>query len=1134
MKAKITLKSLLLLCALIVGGANSAWADDSTLSFTKACGGSGTSNDGLAWTVSSDASESTFDSTSGIHYGTTNATVEYVTLTTTNLYTKLSGKKITKIVVNARDAQSNASITVSVGSTSFTANKDNPSISNSSQNFTFDGEAIVGTTDQVIVDVRRSSEMKKAIYVKSVVITYETVSSSTPSITTSNVEIAHNATNGSIGYQLANATGNVSASVTSGDWLTLGTVTASAVPFTCSANTATTARTAQVKLSFTGATDKVVTVTQAAAGVANPSINVTSSSPTSFSYVEGNGPSDASTISVSGSNLTANISISFGDNSDYEMSLAANGTYTNSLTLTQSEGTVSKTTIYFRLKAGLAKGTHNGTLTLSSTGATDVVINLSGTVTGQTNTINVDDNVTGGTIEANLATAYKGQTVTLNYSVESGYWLSDIVITKTSDGSATNIIATKGTGNSYTFEMPDYDVAVTAKFVEVYTSGTFAKYSNDITEGYYVITYSTNALKNSVTSNRFDNGTFTATNNLITNPDGGVVWYIKPNGNYWNIYNVDGAKYAAGTGTKNQGALIDAVTDYAKWTVTQSNGTFQFENYGRSQASSDSGNKWLRNNGTNGWACYANTTGGALTLYKLTDLVERTITFDGNGGTYNEATTYTQNVYDGVQAKLDANKFTKTDYEFAGWNTNANGENGTAYADGANITVTGSDLTLYAQWAPLYTLTVDANIVGGSVGVEGNATSAIDGTEITLTATPTAGHKFSAWNVYKAGDESTTVTVSDENKFSMPAYNVVISATFEEVQTYSLITNANQLVSGKHYIIVGKSANTTKVMGAQSNNNRAAVAVTETNNKITETDGVYEFVLCGPDANGRYALYDATGFLYAAGSSSNYLRTQTVNDKDGKWAISFADGKTTIDATGSSNRSVMQFNSGNSIFSCYETASQSPVYLYAKDGDETSSVDVKFADSGYATYCSPFALDLTPTEDYAAWTVTGTSGTTVTFSKITGSVPADTPFILYGENYGGQTATLSVVTGETTALTGNILKGTLVPTPITTQVVINNQNYTNFGLSGGNFVKIKNGTLPANKAYLPVLTSKVPTNGTRLTIVFNDETTGISDVSHLTINGQSIKDSVYDLQGRRVVKSTKGLYIVNGKKVVIK
>ena len=105
--------------------------------------------------------------------------------------------------------------------------------------------------------------------IRALAIYYASSGGENPSITASNVNIDYNVTSGSIAYSLANATGNVSASVTSGDWLTLGTITASEVPFTCSANTESTARTATVTLSYTGASDKVVTITQTAAPLAN-------------------------------------------------------------------------------------------------------------------------------------------------------------------------------------------------------------------------------------------------------------------------------------------------------------------------------------------------------------------------------------------------------------------------------------------------------------------------------------------------------------------------------------------------------------------------------------------------------------------------------------------------------------------------------------------------------------------------------------------------------------------------------------------------------------------------------------------------------------------------------------------------
>ena len=72
---------------------------------------------------------------------------------------------------------------------------------------------------------------------------------------------------------------------------------------------------------------------------------------------------------------------------------------------------------------------------------------------------------------------------------------------------------------------------------------------------------------------------------------------------------------------------------------------------------------------------------------------EYTVTFDSNTGT---GTMPAQIVSYNVATPLNANTFTKTDYVFTGWNTNANGT-GTAYAPGASITNLG-DIILYAQW----------------------------------------------------------------------------------------------------------------------------------------------------------------------------------------------------------------------------------------------------------------------------------------------------------------------------------------------------------------------------------------------------------------------------------------------------
>ena len=68
--------------------------------------------------------------------------------------------------------------------------------------------------------------------------------------------------------------------------------------------------------------------------------------------------------------------------------------------------------------------------------------------------------------------------------------------------------------------------------------------------------------------------------------------------------------------------------------------------------------------------------------------------------------------------------------------------------------------------------------------------------------------------------------------------------------------------------------------------------------------------------------------------------------------------------------------------------------------------------------------------------------------------------------------------------------------------------------------------LDANKAYLAVPATVEAREG----FVFGDETTGINNVNANVNENQE----VYDLQGRRVAQPTKGLYIVNGKKVLVK
>ena len=110
-----------------------------------------------------------------------------------------------------------------------------------------------------------------------------------------------------------------------------------------------------------------------------PIIAATPTSLTGFTYEVGNGPSAAQNFSVSGSNLTEGITLT--PTTNYEISLAEASGYASSLTIAPTAGTVDATTVYVRLKEGLAEGAQDGTISLESTGATKVKISLSGSVT---------------------------------------------------------------------------------------------------------------------------------------------------------------------------------------------------------------------------------------------------------------------------------------------------------------------------------------------------------------------------------------------------------------------------------------------------------------------------------------------------------------------------------------------------------------------------------------------------------------------------------------------------------------------------------------------------------------------------------------------------------------------------------
>ena len=139
------------------------------------------------------------------------------------------------------------------------------------KDITVAANAVTFTVDANTGEARSADIILSYEGAKNVIVTVnqaKTTVGATPVINASNVEVAANATSGQIAYTISNpVSGTELQATTTATWLTLGTPTAEAVPFTMDANTNTTTNEATVTLTY-GTVTKDIIVTQAAAAAA--------------------------------------------------------------------------------------------------------------------------------------------------------------------------------------------------------------------------------------------------------------------------------------------------------------------------------------------------------------------------------------------------------------------------------------------------------------------------------------------------------------------------------------------------------------------------------------------------------------------------------------------------------------------------------------------------------------------------------------------------------------------------------------------------------------------------------------------------------------------------------------------------
>ena len=202
---------------------------------------------------------------------------------------------------------------------------------------------------------------------------------------------------------------------------------------------------------------------------------------------------------------------------------------------------------------------------------------------------------------------------------------------------------------------------------------------------------------------------------------------------------------------------------------------------------------------------------------------------------------------------------------------------------------------------------------------------------------------------------------------------------------------------------------------------------------------------------------------------------------------------------------------------------------------------VTLGTAGFSTFCPTTTVSIP--SGVKAYILNSCDGTTATWKEITSTIPGFTGVLLVGEGGTGYTFSTSSTSSsntygtnaygptsawyDTTSNSQNILVGTYKDTSIPASTT--STSYYGLVKNTNTFGKVTaDVTMATGLAYFSVEGSN---NAREITLDFGSEdTTGIKIVD----NGQKKKDNVFNLAGQLITQPSKGLYIVNGKKVIVK
>ena len=380
-----------------------------------------------------------------------------------------------------------------------------------------------------------------------------------------------------------------------------------------------------------------------------------------------------------------------------------------------------------------------------------------------------------------------------------------------------------------------------------------------------------------------------------------------------------------------------------------------------------------------------------------------------------------------------------------------------------------------------------------------------------------------AWNLGKYSEtvEGTMMTTSGQQATDRDVVKDPPTAYFNATQFKTYTDNYNNAVAGLRYVVPTffrvKNVDGSKYVKAYwrdySNYIQLAFAADGTdassifylnasNNIMSYYSGLYLFAInCTAPLN--YSGYNLSNYKctyeFLPGTDVNRVYVHTVDNPIG-WG-----GSETYWIATETNVGRGTAPTANSDFLIEEVTSLPITMNQASD------------DAYYATINLPVAVEIP--SGLSAYSATA-DGTTLSLTKVVenGVLAASQPVILYSKT---PVTSLTISGASAESADSNELLGTTAAASVTAR-----ENYVlgaNEGVVG--FYLYDHNVMPGFKAYLP---ASAKSNGVKaFTFSFEDVEDAIR-----AIESENSNLEIYDIAGRRVQKAQKGLYIVNGKKVM--